>query len=66
VLANFERDANIREKYNLVTDSSNVEVAEGYRSNVIGFGWTNAVFVELLKQLSPESLNRLDREKPVR
>jgi alpha,alpha-trehalase len=66
VLANFERDANIREKYNVVTDSSNIEVAEGYRSNIIGFGWTNAVFLELLKQLPPESLNRLDRERPVR
>jgi len=66
VLANFERDANIREKYNVVTDSSNIEVAEGYRSNVIGFGWTNAVFLELMKQLPLASLNRLDREKPVR
>jgi alpha,alpha-trehalase len=66
VVANFERDANIREKYNVVTDSSNIEVAEGYRSNIIGFGWTNAVFLELMKQLSPESLNRLVREKRVR
>jgi alpha,alpha-trehalase len=66
VLANFERDANIREKYNVVTDSSNIEVAEGYRSNIIGFGWTNAVFLELLNQLPSEWLNRLDREKPVR
>ena len=66
VLANFERDANIREKYNVVTDSSNIEVAEGYRSNVIGFGWTNAVFLEFMKQLPPEWRNRLNRENPVR
>jgi alpha,alpha-trehalase len=51
VLTNFERDGNLREKYNVVTDSSNVEVAEGYRNNIIGFGWTNAVFVELLSGL---------------
>jgi alpha,alpha-trehalase len=66
VLANFVRDATIREKYNVVTDSSNIEVAEGYRSNIIGFGWTNAVFLELMKQLPPDLLSRLDREKPVR
>jgi alpha,alpha-trehalase len=54
VLANFERDHNLREKYNVVTDSSNVHVAEGYRDNVIGFGWTNAVFLELLDQLPIE------------
>ncbi len=63
VLANFERDGNIREKYNVVTDSSNISVAEGYRTNVIGFGWTNAVFLELISQLPPEWVNRMTREK---
>ena len=48
VLTNFERDGNIREKYNVVTDTSNIQLAEGYRSNIIGFGWTNGVFLELL------------------
>jgi len=51
VLANFLRDGTIREKYNVVTDSSNINVAEGYRDNIVGFGWTNAVFLELLHQL---------------
>ena len=64
VLANFQRDGNIREKYNVVTDSSNIEVAEGYRSNVIGFGWTNAVFLELLKALPQNGLNRLVTPSP--
>jgi alpha,alpha-trehalase len=59
VLANFQRDGNIREKYNVVTDSSNIEVAEGYRSNVIGFGWTNGVFLELLHQLPQQWVSRL-------
>ncbi|HEX8814999.1 MAG TPA: trehalase family glycosidase [Terriglobales bacterium] len=63
VLANFERDGNLREKYNVVTDSSNVEVAEGYRGNIIGFGWTNAVFLELLKQLPPDAASRLKGQK---
>jgi alpha,alpha-trehalase len=58
VLANFERDGNLREKYNVVADSSNVQLAEGYRGNIVGFGWTNAVFLELLHGLQPaESLH---------
>jgi alpha,alpha-trehalase len=59
VLVNFERDGNIREKYNVVTDSSNVQVVEGYRGNIIGFGWTNGVFVELLQELPQEWVDRL-------
>jgi alpha,alpha-trehalase len=61
VLDNFERDGNIREKYNVVTDLSNIQVAEGYRGNIIGFGWTNAVFLELLSALSQDSVKRLER-----
>jgi alpha,alpha-trehalase len=59
VLANFERDGNIREKYDVVTDSSNIQVAEGYRSNIIGFGWTNAVFLELLRELPQDWIKRI-------
>ncbi|MGH9501003.1 MAG: trehalase family glycosidase [Terriglobales bacterium] len=66
VLANFERDGNIREKYKVVTDSSNVKIAEGYRSNIIGFGWTNAVFLELLSQLPQTWVNRMTGEKAPR
>ncbi len=44
VLVNFERDGNLREKYNVVTDSSNVDLTEGYRGNIIGFGWTERCF----------------------
>lgn len=62
VLANFERDGNIREKYNVVTDTSNIQIAEGYRSNIIGFGWTNAVFLELLNELPEGLVKRLDGE----
>jgi alpha,alpha-trehalase len=66
VLANFKRDTNIREKYNVVTDSSNIELAEGYRGNIIGFGWTNAVFLELLNGLSQQWVDRLgDPPAPV-
>ena len=60
VLANFQRDGTIREKYNVVTDSSNIQVAEGYRSNVIGFGWTNGVFLVLLDKLPQSSAQGLN------
>jgi alpha,alpha-trehalase len=52
VLVNFARDGNIREKYNVVTDSSNIQLTEGYRDNTIGFGWTNGVFLELLHEFA--------------
>jgi alpha,alpha-trehalase len=59
VLDNFERDHNIREKYNVVSDRSNIQVSEGYRDNVIGFGWTNAVFLELLSRLPEKEVKEL-------
>lgn len=59
VLVNFERDTNIREKYNVVTDSSNIKLTEGYRDNIIGFGWTNAVFLELMNELPPNQIERV-------
>jgi alpha,alpha-trehalase len=62
VLANFERDGNLREKYDVVTDSSNVQLAEGYRGNIIGFGWTNAVFLELLQQLPREWIKQIGQK----
>ena len=47
VLENFLRDGTIREKYNVASGSANVKVAAGYKSNVVGFGWTNAVYLRL-------------------
>jgi alpha,alpha-trehalase len=47
ILQNFLADATIREKYNVVTGSENVAVATGYKSNVVGFGWTNGVYLQM-------------------
>jgi alpha,alpha-trehalase len=47
VLDNFEHDGTMREKYNVVDGSANVKVAAGYKSNVVGFGWTNGVYLKL-------------------
>ena len=46
VLENFERDGTLREKYNVANGSANVQVAAGYKSNVVGFGWTNGVYLK--------------------
>jgi len=51
VTENFQRDGTIREKYNVVTRSSETVLTAGYKSNVIGFGWTNGVLLELSEGL---------------
>jgi alpha,alpha-trehalase len=48
VFQNFQRDGAIHEKYNVVTRSSETDVSIGYKANVVGFGWTNGVVLELL------------------
>jgi alpha,alpha-trehalase len=45
--AGFARDGTIREKYNVVSGSSDVQVSAGYKVNVIGFGWTNGVYLKM-------------------
>ncbi len=47
ILTNFLHDGTIREKYNVVSGSANVEIATGYKSNVVGFGWTNGVYLQM-------------------
>jgi len=65
VAENFRRDGTIREKYNAVTRSSETQVVAGYHMNIVGFGWTNGVFLALLKELPQESVARLAREQNV-
>ena len=48
----FDHDKTIREKYNVVSGTSNVEVATGYKMNVVGFGWTNAVYLEMQRVIA--------------
>lgn len=55
ILTNFLHDGTIREKYNVVSGSANVEVATGYKSNVVGFGWTNAVYLRMNELLARTS-----------
>ena len=60
---NFRRDGTIREKYNAVTRSSETQVTAGYHMNIVGFGWTNGVFLELLRDLPPELVQKLASEQ---
>jgi alpha,alpha-trehalase len=62
ILENFRRDHTIREKYNVVTRSSETRIVAGYAQNVIGFGWTNGGFLELLHESSPETIAQIRRD----
>lgn len=59
IINNFEKDGGIREKYNVVTASSDTQIQIGYKTNEIGFGWTNGVFLSLLHGVSPKALNEI-------
>ena len=41
----FADDGTIREKYNVAAGNAEVTVSAGYKQNVIGFGWTNGVYL---------------------
>jgi alpha,alpha-trehalase len=45
--AGFAKDGVIREKYNVVSGNADVQVSTGYKVNVIGFGWTNGVYLKM-------------------
>jgi alpha,alpha-trehalase len=47
----FAADGTIREKYNMVSGNADVKVSAGYADNVIGFGWTNGVYLKLRELL---------------
>jgi len=66
VLQNFRRDHTLREKYNVVTGSADTHIEAGYKENVMGFGWSNGVFIVLLNQLPPGLVARLNAESEPR
>jgi len=65
VLRNYLLDKTIREKYDVVTGSVQTQINVGYTQNVIGFGWTNGLFLELLSGVPAEVRTHLDGERPV-
>jgi neutral trehalase len=44
------------DQYNVVNRTSETRIVTGYTQNVIGFGWTNGVFLELLSESPPSVL----------
>jgi alpha,alpha-trehalase len=60
---NFHREGTIREKYNAISRSTDVDLTAGYATNVVGFGWTNATFVVLLHRLPPEDQKMILKKK---
>jgi len=50
--ANFAVDATLREKYDVVRRAADVHVTAGYKENVIGFGWTNGVYLKMREMLA--------------
>jgi len=61
IAENYAKEGYIVEKYNAVTRSTDAAVTSGYNINVIGFGWTNAAYLDFLKEL-PEA-KRVELEK---
>ena len=53
VETNYQREGNIREKYNVVQGTTTARVLIGYKSNATGFGWTNGVYLQFLPGASP-------------
>ena len=51
VAANFRQDNTIREKYDVVSSSREFNPTAGYKQNVVGFGWTNAVVLQFAYEL---------------
>jgi alpha,alpha-trehalase len=54
----FANDGTIREKYNVVSGNANVQVSAGYKSNEIGFGWTNAVYLKMKEIIAQNSASK--------
>jgi alpha,alpha-trehalase len=63
VAENFRRDGTIREKYDAVHRSAETAVKSGYSINVIGFGWTNGVFLEFLHEMPKAEVEKLGVEQ---
>jgi len=62
VLDNFLKDGTIREKYDVETRSSATDIRVGYKTNVVGFGWTNGAFLALYNALPKAAQERLAEE----
>ena len=51
----YAKDGTIREKYNVSAQNADVTVIAGYKTNVIGFGWTNGVYLKFAELVAGRS-----------
>jgi alpha,alpha-trehalase len=51
----FAADGTIREKYNMALGNADVKISAGYTTNVIGFGWTNGVYLKMQQILNGDA-----------
>jgi len=65
IATNYTNDGTIREKYNVADSSANIAIAAGYKQNVIGFGWTNAVYIGMQQLLHDPKLLNAPQQPPV-
>jgi alpha,alpha-trehalase len=64
IATNYANDGTLREKYNVADSSANVAISAGYKENVIGFGWTNAVYTALQQLLHDPKLLNAPQQPP--
>lgn len=62
VLDNFLKNGTINEKYDVITRSSETNIQVGYKTNVVGFGWTNGAFLALYDALPKAAKEQLPKE----
>jgi alpha,alpha-trehalase len=60
VSKSFNREGTIHEKYNVLSSSADVQVMAGYKTNVIGFGWTNGVYLVFEQLVAAPSMAHTD------
>jgi alpha,alpha-trehalase len=60
VSGSFDREGTIHEKYNVLSSSADVQVMAGYKTNVIGFGWTNGVYLMFEQLVAAPSMAHTD------
>lgn len=51
----FAADGTIREKYNMALGNADVKISAGYTDNVVGFGWTNGVYLKMQQLLDKDA-----------
>jgi alpha,alpha-trehalase len=61
VLGSYRREGTVREKYAVVTRSPESGVSAVYNIDVPGFGWTNGVFLQLLRE-PPTEVENVEKE----